>query len=103
YEQMGFLRNNYRIIKGAGVDTQEYPFTPVTLKEKITIVTTARMLADKGIRELIRAAYLLRAKFEGQVLFQLIGDTDPENPSALTEEELQDANLEGYLEWKGHN
>lgn len=103
YENMGFLKGNYRIIKGAGVDTQEYPFTPITLKEKTTVVTTARMLADKGIRELIQAAYLLKEKFKGKVLFQLIGDIDPENPSALTEEELKNACIKDYLEWKGHN
>ena len=61
------------------------------------------MLADKGIRELITAAMSLRSVYEGQILFQLIGDVDPANPSALTKEELEAACVAGYLEWKGHS
>lgn len=103
YKSMGFLHDNYKIIKGAGVDADAYPFTPIIPKEKIEIVTTARMLADKGIRELIEAANILRKKYEGKIIFKMIGDVDPGNPSALSKEELEAACIPGYVEWKGHN
>lgn len=102
YEKLGFLRDNYRIIKGAGVDANEFPYTAPIVKDKIHIVTTARMLGDKGIRELIAAAKLLESRYKGKVLFQLVGDLDPDNPSALSETEISSAQVEGYLEWKGH-
>ena len=103
YETMGLIDNNYKIIKGAGVDADVFPFSPTLVKDKIHIVTTARMLADKGILELIEAAQLLKSKYQGKILFQLIGDLDPANPSAISKETLQNAEEHGYLEWKGHS
>jgi hypothetical protein len=47
------------------------------------------MLKDKGVLDFIEAAELLRSKWEGKVIFELIGPIDDANPSALTQQELE--------------
>jgi len=104
YRQMGFLRkDNYRLIKGAGVDAAEFPYTPPQPnKEKLLVVTTARMLYDKGINELIEAAHMLREKLYGKVCFLLVGDLDKDNPAGIEKDILVSRLVPGYIEWLGH-
>lgn len=104
YQSLGFLtKDNYKLIKGAGVDQNEYPYTEPVKKEKLEIVITARMLVDKGIRELIKASELLFEKWQGKIKFLLVGDLDPFNLAGMKEEEIQTAVKPGYLEWMGYS
>ena len=103
YRKMGFLEHNdFRLIKGAGVDSEVFSFHPPTTKEKLNITLTARMLFDKGISEFIEAANLLEEKWKGKVIFNLVGDIDLANPAGISENELKSKMKRGYLEWKGH-
>lgn len=89
------------LVKGTGIDTQYFTYTPESTQTILKVRLIARMLKDKGVLDFIEAAELLRSKWEGKVAFELIGPIDEANPSALTQQELE-ANVDNfYLVWKG--
>ncbi len=83
------------LIRGAGVDLASYqPHAPPA--GKVRIVLGARMLADKGIREFIEAARLLRLRGVAAECL-LAGGPDPQNPASLDASELQCATEATWL------
>jgi glycosyltransferase involved in cell wall biosynthesis len=75
------------LIKGSGVNTREFctkMFDIVGEAENDTLIflLIARMLWDKGIKEFIEAAKIVKAGYP-KVEFWLIGGLDHENPSAI--------------------
>jgi glycosyltransferase involved in cell wall biosynthesis len=59
-----------------------------------------RLAADKGIREYVRAARLLRRDWP-QVECHLVGGVDP-NPAGIPEAEVRAWHAEGDVTWHGH-
>ena len=56
------------------------------------------MLWDKGLGELVEAVRLLQQRgLDFRCLF--LGDPDPQNPTSLTTEQLQDWVQQGLIEW----
>jgi glycosyltransferase involved in cell wall biosynthesis len=90
------------LIKGSGVDTKVFTTTkePPLSKKGPVIAFVSRMLWDKGVKELIEAAKILKEK---DIAFQLVfcGDIDPSNPSSLKKEQLIRWDKEGLILWKG--
>jgi len=96
----GLLKNDQVVlIKGSGVDMKK--FSPSSENKGIvTVAMASRMLWDKGVREFVNAAEALRA--EGiNARFVLVGDTDPENPSAIKSHVLEQWQRSGVIEWWG--
>ena len=88
-----------RLIRGSGVDTALFRPTPEP-KGPPAVMLAARMLWDKGVGEFVAAARELRAR--GVVArFILVGETDPENPSAIEPAQLHRWQEEGIVEWRG--
>ena len=87
------------VIPGSGVDTSE--FKPVLEAGGIpTVLLASRMLWDKGVGEFVAAAKRLQE--EGiTARFVLVGDTDPENPSAIPTTMLTQWQRSGAIEWWG--
>lgn len=103
YKQLGYLeKNRYKLIKGAGVDSNEFQVAEPVLKDRLHVVLTARMLKDKGILEFIDAAKILEDKWKDAALFRLIGDLDHENPAGIKEEELKNLEVDNYIVWEGY-
>jgi glycosyltransferase involved in cell wall biosynthesis len=87
------------IIRGSGVDLTQYCCTPLPLGMPIVLLA-ARLLADKGVREFVQAARLL--KLQGvSARFCLVGSVDPANPASLTDAELMQWGHEGVVELWG--
>ncbi|MCR4330855.1 MAG: glycosyltransferase family 4 protein, partial [Patescibacteria group bacterium] len=87
------------LIRGSGVNIQI--FSPVPeLAGILTVVLPSRMLWDKGVGEFVEAACLLRNKGL-DARFVLVGDTDTENPAAVTSTQLDAWNSGGIVEWWG--
>jgi glycosyltransferase involved in cell wall biosynthesis len=84
-------------IRGSGVNLARYPVTPEP-KGPVLIVLPARMLIDKGVREFIEAARLLK----GRARFALVGGEDEGNPAGVPRAELDAAVRDGVVEWWGH-
>lgn len=89
------------LIRGSGVDTNEFIPTP-DANETPIVMLASRMLWDKGIGEFVDAAK--RAQLAGlKAKFVLVGDVDPDNPMSIPETTLKMWSDEGYIEWQGHN
>jgi len=75
-------------IKGCGVDTTHFsPNGDGRKEDMITFTYIGRLLYDKGVREFINAAHILR-KENDKVQFWLVGELDKENPSSVRNEDL---------------
>lgn len=75
-------------IKGCGVDTNFFsPNGDGRQEGKITFSFIGRLLYDKGVREFIEAARIVRESIQN-VQFWLIGEIDKENPSSVRNEDL---------------
>jgi len=85
-------------VAGTGVDLAFYEFhEPVT--EPVTFVLAARLIAEKGIRELAEAARILRDR-GWRPRCVILGGLD-DNPSALRRAELDAWVDERIVEWTG--
>lgn len=98
-----FLKSDQGIaIKGCGVDA-EY-FTPIESAEKrqeTQFTFIGRLLKDKGIREFVDAAKILKEVEE--VSFRIVGELDEENPSQISKTQLVDwinEDLISYYDFK---
>ncbi len=84
------------LIPSSGVDTRK--FYPVPLpKGKPLVILPARMLWDKGIREFVEAATMLK-KQGVQARFALVGMPDKGNPSSISEKQLELWAASGIIE-----
>ena len=90
-------------IKGSGVDLNL--FSPSENRghegSPLKIIFTARMLKEKGVEDLIKAAEILRKKYEGKIEFLLCGDVSS-NPRAISKEYLEKVADGKYIKWLGH-
>ena len=97
----GLSDEKIRLIRGSGVDLGKYAFRP--LPEGVTVVVmAARFLADKGIREFVAAAKLLRDR-GCPVLFRLVGSPDPANPASIPEFEIESWRSNGDVDIVGYS
>jgi glycosyltransferase involved in cell wall biosynthesis len=89
------------LIKGAGVNLDE--FAPnFNLKEEVpTIVLSARMIWDKGIKEFVNAALILKER-GAKAKFILVGAIDYDYPRFVEEEILQEWTNKGIVTWLGY-
>ena len=103
-----------QIIKSCGVNLSEYSTSAVNsvtisgLKKellvegnKVVITMVSRLMWEKGVREFIEAAKILKGKYP-EAFFLLVGGIDKENPSAISENYLREAEYNGYIKWLGH-
>lgn len=88
-------------IKGSGIDLDEFNYTPEPSGGKIKIVFSARMIAEKGVFELIQAANLLKSQYKSKIQFLLCGGIDI-NPKAISKKELNTLCDGEYIVWLGY-
>ena len=85
-----------RVIAGSGIDLNHY--RPAELPDGPPIfLFIGRLLRDKGVREFVEAARLVKADHP-QARFQLLGDVDPGNRTSVTAMELRSWLDEGVVE-----
>ena len=96
------LENQVYLIPGSGVDTSRFVVEPEPAgsAEPVLVVLPARMLWDKGVREFVEAARILK-KQGVSARFALVGDTDPNYPACVPEQQLNEWQSSGIVEWWG--
>jgi len=88
------------LIPGSGVDTRALQPLPEP-ESSITVGFAGRLIDIKGIRTLVAAHRLLRAR--GVSISLLIAGTpDPANPSSVPQTEAEHWNSEPGITWLGH-
>ena len=88
------------LIRGSGVDIQQYHPTTEPSQSQIQFGLVARMLWDKGIGEAVAAADLLHKRGVDFCL-NLIGPLDPHNKAAISSEQLKHWQDKPYIKWHG--
>jgi glycosyltransferase involved in cell wall biosynthesis len=99
FERWGIVRRPEQavMINGSGIDLEA--FTPALFPADISFLLIARLLREKGIREYVEAARIVRAKHPW-VRFRLVGWRD-NHVTAIPEHELQGWIKEGVVEYLG--
>ena len=91
------------IIRGSGADLTEYCMKPLPTGVPIVLLA-ARLLVDKGIREFVQTAQILRQRglSAQDARFVIVGKPDPANPASLRPDELAQWTEEAVVELWGH-
>lgn len=96
---VGLPDTNTVLIPGSGVDIQAFA-TPARHRDAPVVVMASRLLIDKGVREYVAAATLLRERgYTAQ--FILAGAPDPDNPTSISHAELDEWRRSGAVELIG--
>lgn len=100
FQNMGLIPPEVRVrlVAGSGIDLDHFPMQPLP-PGPVRFLLIARLLSDKGIREFVAAARLVRADWP-EAEFHLVGGTDP-NPAGIAEAEVQSWHTDGDLIWHG--
>ena len=91
-------RDKIRQINGTGVDLAHYAVEP--LPERCVFIMIARLLGEKGVREYIEAARILKARHP-EAEWLLIGDADA-NPDSLSAGEIERLKQDGAVNYLGY-
>lgn len=84
------------VVNGSGVCLTTFAYaTPKPALPKIKFLLIARLLKDKGIREYVETARIVRGSFP-ECEFHLAGWLDS-NPSSITEEQLEEWKQQGNI------
>lgn len=94
-------RGQAALLPGSGVDLDRFRPLPTRPRDGLLkFLFVGRMLGDKGIRELVEAARMVRDVIP-HARIQLLGFTDAENRTAISRGELQAWVSEGVIEYLG--
>ncbi len=97
----GFAREEQTVlIRGSGVDMEDFPFVPEPEDEMPLVVMPTRLVHDKGVAVFVEAARLLKDKGV-KARFVVAGGLSAHNPLAITEAEMKTMVADGAAEWAG--
>lgn len=82
-------KSRSEVIPGLGVDLHRFKLSPWpnAANGEISFLMIARLIGDKGIREYVEAAKLVRREHP-QAHFTLLGDSAADNPTGISKAEL---------------
>ena len=90
------------VIRGSGVNTKKFFGSQVEKpRNELTIIMVARLLREKGVREYLEAAALVRAHMP-HARICLAGDADVGNPSSISMDEIRKWDPTGNVQLLGH-
>jgi glycosyltransferase involved in cell wall biosynthesis len=97
FTQRGLVNPSHAaVVAGSGVDLTHYPRVALPQGETINFMLIARLLSDKGIREYVAAARILRAS-RHNVRFHIVGPYDA-NPTSIRAVEVASWQAENLVE-----
>ena len=85
------------VVNGSGVDVKHFEVKPLPSTPKFLLI--ARLLGDKGIREYVKAANIIKQHYPHAV-FQLVGPEDP-SPDGISLKELAKLNQNNSVDYLG--
>ena len=95
-------RKKAELIPGSGIDIKKFkPYQKSDCSNSLVkFLFIARLVKDKGLLEYIDAAKILKQKYKDIVEFAIIGAFYPNNPTAITKEQMDewvDSGIVNYL------
>ena len=92
--------NAIEVLGPIGLNLQEYAYTKWDAEKNLSFIFIARLIAEKGIFEYLEAARIVKEKYP-DITFKIIGGLDPENPTGLKQEQLNQLIKTGIIEYAG--
>jgi len=89
------------LVRGSGVNTQDFPLLELPNTDIIQVTFVARMLKDKGLVELVDAAEIIQKKGIGNIQISLVGMPHAVNPYSISEKQLTLWQDQGLVKWHG--
>lgn len=93
-------RDKTMLVNGSGVNLDKFSLLPFP-HSNLTFLTIARLLGDKGLRELERASSVIKSECES-VTINLVGPADP-SPDGIPLSDVQRWNDSGTLNYLGES
>lgn len=90
--------SDFEIIGGIGVNLNEYSYS-LPDKTSLHFGMVSRLLVEKGVREFVEAAKIVKEKYP-EVKFSIAGAID-DNPGGITREQLNVWKKEGHVDFLG--
>lgn len=82
-----FSSAKVEILGGIGLELSDYPYSKPDLSKPIRFIFVGRLLAEKGINELLKATKLVKEKYDNVELV-ILGGLDKANPASLTQNDI---------------
>lgn len=86
---------------GEGVNMQMYPYNENKFDE-IHFLMIARIMYDKGYRQFVDAAKIVKQRFPN-VYFELLGGLSPDSPTGVPVDVVQRDVADGYIDYLGES
>ena len=84
-----FSKSKVEVVGGIGLELLDYPYSKPNMNNPIRFIFIARLLAEKGIYQLIEAIKLVQEKYPSTELV-VLGSLDENSPTGLTKKDLDD-------------
>ncbi|PQB04249.1 glycosyltransferase family 4 protein [Aureitalea marina] len=88
------IKKRYSVIRGSAVDEDRFNLKNVQTLENhsdgLTFLFVSRLLKEKGVLELVESFIAAQSELPDGSKLQLVGWSDPQNPSAISEQWLKD-------------
>ena len=91
---------NVEVLGGIGLNLDHYKYSE-NFNSNISFIFIARLLAEKGIHDYIKAAKIVKEKYPS-VKFTVLGAIDKEALGSLKEEELESLVKTNIIKYPGH-
>ena len=89
------------ILGGIGVNLDYYRYSEPKIKTDVSFIFLGRLLREKGIFEFLEAAKVVK-KEKPNTQFLVLGQIDKQNPTAMSEEKLQEYIDDNIIEYLGY-
>ncbi|UTM56552.1 glycosyltransferase family 4 protein [Photobacterium sp. CCB-ST2H9] len=87
-------------LPGSGVDLNRFQIKEAPNDGRVKFLLIARMLYEKGISQYVEAARILKEKYSN-LDFRLLGFLDVDNPSAVSQNQMNEWSAEGVVDYLG--
>lgn len=99
-QELGLSRDRMHLIKGVGVDLDQFFPVEKPERERPLITMVSRLIREKGVFELVEATRMLRSRGLNPRI-RLVGDPDFDSPEQISKEQLLQWQSAGLIEWVG--
>jgi glycosyltransferase involved in cell wall biosynthesis len=90
------------LLPGEGINTGFYqPESNYKKSDRFTFLMIGRLLNEKGVREYVEAAKILKSNYVNQVCCCLAGYLDDDNPGGIKKPQLTEWVTDGIIEFEG--
>ena len=102
----GVVRHDrHDLLPGSGVDLSRFAFSPLPVlpkTDRLRFLLVGRMLWDKGVGEFVEAAKHIR-QTQPNVEFCLLGRIDNDNPTAISQAQIEAWVADGHVTYLGYS